>query len=260
MSVEIISVILLFWVMIKYGIFRYITAVFILIVMTLLVLSTVLYIITAKSDIQKNNKALYLKQLTKLMKKHENDRNNVKQNVETMYKDINRHISKLRELDNNGKYDELYEYIIKMSDSVDHIAFRTEFSKRPPVNAALCHLSQLAQKNGVDDDFVVLYDDKINIPDLQLCIIILNLTENAIEAASKSVDGYVSIRTALQNDKVIIKIENSAVNFNSSFATTKQSKTEHGIGIGIARSIIRQYGGNISFDYDGKVVTCVVSL
>lgn len=260
LSFEIISVLLLFFVMIKYDVFCHITAVFILIVMILLALSTVWYMITAKSDIKKNNETLYLKQQAELMKKHENDRNDVKQNIETIYKDIHSHISKLRELDNKGRYNELTEYIAKMSDSVDGMVFRTEFSRRPPLNAALCHLSQLAKKNGVRDDFIVSCDDKIDIPDLQLCIIILNLTENAIEAASKSEDGYVNIRTALRNGKAIIKIENSAVTFNSRLTTTKHSKTEHGMGIGIVKSIIRQYGGNISFDYDGKMVTCVVSL
>lgn len=260
LSFEIVSVLLLFFVMKKYDVFSHITVVFILIVMILLTLSTVWYMITAKSDIKKNNEAFYLKQQAELMKKHENDRNDVKQNIEDIYKDINSHISKLCELDNSGKYNELTEYIATMSDSVDDMVFRTEFSRRQSLNAALCHLSQLARKNGVRDDFIVSCDDKIDMPDLQLCIIILNLTENAIEAASKSNDGYVSIRTAQLNEKVIIKIENSAISFNSKLTTTKQSKTEHGLGIGIVKSIIRQYGGDICFDYDGKTVTCVVSL
>ena len=84
-----------------------------------------------------------------------------------------------------------------------------------------------------------------------------NLFDNAVEAAKKSDNGYVSIVTNYRNNFSIIVITNSCgiqPEFSSSgeLKTTKENPKLHGFGIKSVKNALKKYDGDLSLEYDGK--------
>lgn len=79
--------------------------------------------------------------------------------------------------------------------------------------------------------------------------------DNAVEAAKKSDNGYVSIVTNYRNNFSIIVITNSCSTqpeFNSSgeLKTTKENPKLHGFGIKSVKNALKKYDGDLSLEYE----------
>lgn len=194
------------------------------------------------------------------MEKHNLERIKIKHFSQNLQTEINDHINTLKNFITANDYDGLSDYISQHCNNLGDKIIQTEFCSRPAVNAAMCYLNQLATYHGVCADFVISNANNINIPDMQLCILLLNLIENAIEAASSVKNGYVYLRSFNKNNRSIIKIENSATNFDSNLLTTKKNKDEHGLGISIVKSIIKEYNGHMTFNFKNNILTCIVAI
>ena len=98
--------------------------------------------------------------------------------------------------------------------------------------------------------------DEIPIDEADFVVLMGNLFDNAIEAASKcSLEDrkiFLSLRTV--NQMLLIQMENSNREMPSKkkerFITTKQDADKHGWGIESIKYIVQKYEGDISFQYD----------
>ena len=101
------------------------------------------------------------------------------------------------------------------------------------------------------------------ISDIDLSILIGNLLDNAIEAAQKTVSGMLNIEI-YEEENITLIIENtineSVIQNNHIFATTKQNKSKHGFGMVSIKDIVRKYRGTIEYSENENVITCQVVL
>lgn len=79
--------------------------------------------------------------------------------------------------------------------------------------------------------------------------------KNAFEASNKSADKKVELMIYPTNvNYVTIKLNNSCNNApvmnNGKLITTKKKSSIHGYGIKSIKRIVKNYDGNISFEYD----------
>ncbi len=117
--------------------------------------------------------------------------------------------------------------------------------------AAECALSN------IDFRFDIKENNLRNLDYFDIVTILNNLFDNAVEAAKKSDNGYVSIVTNYRNNFSIIVITNSCgtpPEFNSSgeLKTTKENPKLHGFGIKSVKNALKKYDGDLSLEYDGK--------
>lgn len=94
-----------------------------------------------------------------------------------------------------------------------------------------------------------------NLDYFDIVTILNNLFDNAVEAAKKSDNGYVSIVTNYRNNFSIIVITNSCSTqpeFNSSgeLKTTKENPKLHGFGIKSVKNALKKYDGDLSLEYE----------
>ncbi len=98
-----------------------------------------------------------------------------------------------------------------------------------------------------------------------LCNLIGNMLDNAIEAAEK-VDSGAAVEVSIFSDKyqLIITVSNSILQSvlrnNSDLKTTKNETSSHGFGIKSIRAIAKKYDGLVDFYEENITFFCRVIL
>ena len=116
-----------------------------------------------------------------------------------------------------------------------------------------------AEQKDISVEIVSEKGIQVPIPRNEICVVLGNLLDNAIEAASKVEEGlkWIKILIGKQNQMTFIKIENNylydPVIKNREFQTTKQNKNAHGYGIRSVRRIIKKYDGTINLEAEAHV-------
>ena len=101
---------------------------------------------------------------------------------------------------------------------------------------------------------------------MDLCILLGNLLDNAIEANSKvkSEDRFVSLTMMQQERWLSITVKNAAVETavidGNTIYTTKEQKELHGFGLKSIREIADKYHENCTFCYENGEFTAYVFL
>ena len=90
------------------------------------------------------------------------------------------------------------------------------------------------------------------ITESEICVVLGNLLDNAIEAASmvKDEKRWIEIIIGQQNQMLFLKIRNNYLREliikKGEYQTTKQNKEAHGYGIKSIRYTIQKYGGAVN--------------
>ncbi len=100
----------------------------------------------------------------------------------------------------------------------------------------------------------VLLPDDDTLNNLDLCIVLSNLIDNAVEACHSLAHPAIDIRLKRVKDYVSVVVENTAsmdvLKQNPLMRTSKGDKETHGIGLRVIRQIVERYDGSIEFDSD----------
>ena len=106
----------------------------------------------------------------------------------------------------------------------------------------------------------------LNIRRVDLCSLLINPLQNAIQASEKVPEGERQISCSIwqENSMVFFRIRNRKANEvqvqDGKFQTTKQDKSKHGFGIDIIEHIAKSYGGTADASYDDQFFTIVIQL
>nr|WP_273992304.1 ATP-binding protein [Vibrio parahaemolyticus] len=91
----------------------------------------------------------------------------------------------------------------------------------------------------------------------QLCGLIGNLAQNALEAVKGQENGHVHIGISESACEYTIQVSNNGPLIESEFDalcelgfTTKRNKADHGVGMYLVRSIVEQGNGHMELDSD----------
>lgn len=100
------------------------------------------------------------------------------------------------------------------------------------------------------------------IDDIDLCNLLGNMLDNAIEAAKVCDKGYIEVSINSDENKLLVIIANSIMQSvlkpNKELASTKQDRERHGYGIKTIKSIAGKYGGVAKFYEEDKMFYCQV--
>lgn len=106
---------------------------------------------------------------------------------------------------------------------------------------------------------------RLQISDSDLCVVLGNALENAVEACEalkQPNTRFLSAESRLLNGQLLIKIENSYNGFlkpkDGGYFSTKTGEF-HGIGLRNIQKVVESYGGFIKTEHDGKVFTLMAA-
>lgn len=125
------------------------------------------------------------------------------------------------------------------------------------IDAVLNQKKSIAEDNKIFFEYNVHLNTEITIKSVDLCSFLSNALDNALENA-QVIDNVsnkrITVNIHTQNGYLCMKIVNSVKEdpsslFNNSI-TTKDDKSNHGLGVISMKNIIQKYSGNIHISYE----------
>ncbi len=194
--------------------------------------------------------------------------------METLYNrtrtfrhDIKNHILVMNMLAEQGNYDELKNYLREISGVIDESDY-VRISGISAVDALLNEKMYEAQALDVTTSFDVINLDKNNIAPLDLCIILSNALDNAIEANAKLEDKsarWLKLKVHGNETFSVISVSNPVAGTpktraDGTLATDKADRDAHGFGLRSIRNTAEKYKGELLAKTADGVFTLVVRL
>ena len=180
--------------------------------------------------------------------------------------DIKKYLSIAIELINEKEYNKLESYLKSFQDNTMGNVKSYINTKNKMFNAIINQKLNEADKTNIKIECYV-FDDLSNftgMDNLELCLIFLNLLDNAIEAEKKIVDPIIKLNIFAKAGYVCFKIENIVDDHilasNPDLRTTKNNKTIHGIGLKSVREIIDRHDGIFNITQNGKWFSAEIML
>lgn len=185
------------------------------------------------------------------------------QEIRNIRHDMKQHLATVSGLQLEGKIDAAQRYIAEISDEIEQIEMFMDVGN-DFVNAILNSKLSIAKSKGIE----VLCNSSSQvggISEYDLCNLIGNMLDNAIEAAEKTGSRAV-VEVSIFSDKykLMITVSNSilqsVLNENSELKTTKGKTALHGFGVKSIRAIAEKYGGSADFYEENLTFFCRVIL
>ena len=104
------------------------------------------------------------------------------------------------------------------------------------------------------------------LADEDICTILANALDNAIEAVAKIEDeSTITVEAVIRNKNFILNIsnpviENIKIGKNNSIKTTKKNRNEHGIGTKNIIKVVNKYNGAMVIECDNKIFSINIRL
>ena len=139
---------------------------------------------------------------------------------------------------------------------------KTINTNHPAIDAVIQSKLDVCDKNGISTDFKFKYNQRINVDEIELAVIIGNLLDNAIEACMKIdnnerwINGIISVA----NDEITVSILNSTNGENKDFETKKPDKVNHGIGLKSVNELVNKYNGQSKFSFENNEFNAFIIL
>lgn len=194
----------------------------------------------------------YFESVSNLLEKQVKEQVKYYQKIDHLNKEIRRfrhdyknHMICLQSLIEKNDRDEALDYIkgITHQDIIESFSF---FSGNQIADAILNDKTELAKQSGCEIKFDDFISDKI--PASDLCIILSNALDNAIEACARlDSDGnkVIKVKCACIKGVQIIKISNPNDNIMHEYITSKEDKENHGYGLYNIRQTIEKLNGRM---------------
>lgn len=169
--------------------------------------------------------------------------------------DIRKQLKVLYRLLMQEKYDDAYERIESLIGTYEEIEDIVEIKTGSDViDANLYFLQRERGYKNINVEWTGWFENRIEMTNEDIIALFVNLIENAFEATSKSLnDSYVKIFVDEDDKDTYIKVQNSyngeIAFYNRKYKTTKQNKSEHGLGLVIVKEVVEKYGGNIKISH-----------
>lgn len=160
----------------------------------------------------------------------------------------------------SGKVSEAREYLNTLNSSINGVINKIKTGNFV-ADAILNSKSVSAAKSDID----IRFSGRVpscGIGSEDLCTVISNLTDNAVEACEKlSGRKTIEIESGEANGFLILTISNPTANApNPRFKTTKRDKQNHGIGLKNVERAIKKYNGTLDLGNDGELFTANVRM
>lgn len=222
----------------------------ILLVILILLVCICYYYLENKKE---KNRAEIIKMRNKFIEK------NYKHTLETyeanfkLFHDLRNHLNTLYFLLKEQQYDDAEAYIESLEIPLKNLKALTWTGNRV-IDSILNSKKEEAEKHNILFEANAEYPNNINIDLNDICAILGNLLDNAIEAclyAEFNQKTWINVTIRNINHIIIIKIENSLfvnpILINKRYATLKKDKFLHGWGLKSVEAIAQKYDGTAEF-------------
>lgn len=166
--------------------------------------------------------------------------------------DIHHHINVVYQLAKENKIEQLIEYLEEYN-KIDSTKEPMVYCNNSTVDAILNHYILLAKDNGIEVQLNVALPEELKIRDTDLCIVIGNLLENAIEASKKEKNKRIKLRINRSNEYICMLVSNlyngEIKKGHSGYYSRKREFKDTGIGLSSVSAVVEKYDGRMEIDH-----------
>ena len=176
-------------------------------------------------------------------------------------------VQKLMQEEDETKHQEAEDILGELEDKISHFG-RVYYCDDAVLNTILSLKQEKARKLAIEMEIQVDSVVPTELEDIDLCSVVTNLLDNAIEATEKvkmqskeTENPKIIVRVGHRGGYLVMQVENPLAvapvkNKKGRFITSKKTKTEeHGRGLGIVEKTVEKCGGHLDFkEEDGQVI------
>lgn len=171
--------------------------------------------------------------------------------------DIRHHLAVVKGFINTGDTLRLNNYLDKLVKNIPAYSDKI-LCENFAVNAVAMHYLSMAEELGIESSIQLLIPEKPGkVQDSDICIIIGNLLENAIEACKRMDSGnrFIKMNTYIQYTTLVITMDNSFDGNIDERDGVFYSNKHRGEGVGLSsiRFVAKKYGGSAKFEFKDNV-------
>lgn len=134
---------------------------------------------------------------------------------------------------------------------------KLEFTENFTINAILQNAASQAAQKDISFDSQVHAPKNLAIPEKDLCVLLMNMLDNALEACAKmdsSERRFIRIHIGVKNGFLTVKCENTYVgelkkDEQGRFVSLKADKESHGFGIVQMSAVAEKYRSMLDISY-----------
>lgn len=164
-----------------------------------------------------------------------------------LYHDMNHHLNAMYYMLQKGEKEQAKEYIESIKEPIDTFAVKLR-TGIDVLDVILYDAERRAQeKNVLLQMEISKLPQNIMAEKKDLCALLANLLDNALEAAQKE----IKILVKMVQRQLLIQVQNDylveVVREKGHFVTTKSDKRLHGLGIQSIESVVQKYNGSMEY-------------
>ena len=176
--------------------------------------------------------------------------------------EMRHHIALISEMLSAGQQERAQKYADSLLDKVDALP-SDSYSANPVVNSIVGHYLNEAKAAGIIVNTDIRDAEKVVLRDDELCVLLTNMLENALEACMKMPEQsgrFIRFKLRASEEHLIVSCENStdtpvAVGLDENSFTTKEDPEHHGFGLPVMRRIVKAHNGQLTVDCSEGVFT-----
>ncbi|MBE6790029.1 MAG: GHKL domain-containing protein [Ruminococcaceae bacterium] len=185
----------------------------------------------------------------------------------TFRHDIKNHLLTMNILAENGDIDEIKKYLKEMSGIIDESSY-VRITGISAVDAILNEKLYEAQSHNITTNYDVMKMEKNSIKPVDMCIILSNALDNAIEA-NQTIDDpdgrYIKLKMYGNGSYTVISVTNPTDKIpvkssGNSYITSKKDNENHGFGLKSIENTAKKYDGEMLTKCEDSVFTLVIKL
>lgn len=177
--------------------------------------------------------------------------------------DLRHHLQYIASCLENKKIDLAKDYIKNISSEIEAQTVRV-FCENESANLILSTFAAACEKRGVQFNVDVRLTQSLPISDSDLCVILSNAFENAMNACNELppyIEKIIDVKAYERNGRMFLKISNTCngnVAFNGRLPIA--TKTGHGIGTKSILGLVERHGGLFNFFAKDNQFTLQISM
>ena len=165
--------------------------------------------------------------------------------VRTLRHDLRNHLTALQGLLAQGQTAQAAGYLEQIAGS-PWAQGSQQFCENETANVVLSSKAEDARRLGLQAEFQAALPRDLPIADPDLCVLLGNAIDNAMEAAQKAANKKVRLRCRTDKGLFMLQVENALTgDERPDLSTTKKAKAAHGFGLAGMREIAARYGGSL---------------
>ena len=181
--------------------------------------------------------------------------------------DFRQHLRTISIMAENAGAGNLLNYLKQISKNIETIQNKSNapFCSNPAVDALLQYYYDQAEKKNIESDIRFILPERIPLSDVDLCTILGNLLENALEGCDSLHDQrIIALKCKEEPSALYLVVENTydgrIKKHNGRFLSRKSGELRMGIGLQSVYDILTRYGGTLDvypMDHIFRVGICI---